>query len=120
VIYTESFKWASDPGTLIEFLWRFNFLSDVDRGCDTTVTPVEDDEAEVALPKLRTYRGLENVTRDELRKFLVRSDFASDQQTRWYIAPREICDHDFLFGHSTYGFIAYDVTTARLVYLKDF
>ncbi len=120
VIYTDSFKWASDPCTLIEFLWRFNFLSDVDRGYDTTVTTVEDDEAEVALPKLRTYRGLENVTRDELRKFLVRSDFASDQQTRWYIAPREICDHDFLFGHSTYGFIAYDVTTARLVYLKDF
>ena len=71
VIYTESFNWATEHDTLYEFIWRLNFLSDVDRGFDTTVTPVPDDEAEIALSKLRAYWGLENVERTDLHKFIV-------------------------------------------------
>ena len=55
VIYTESFNWATEHDTLYEFIWRLNFLSDVDRGFDITVTSVPDDEAEIALSKLRAY-----------------------------------------------------------------
>ncbi|KAH9992533.1 hypothetical protein BJV74DRAFT_771667, partial [Russula compacta] len=120
VIYSESFDWAKEPDTLFEFLWRLNFLSDVDRGYDTTVTSVGDDEAEAALSKLRTYKGLENVQRFDLHKILVHDDHATDGELKCYITPSAIWHTDSLFGRSTFGYIAYDVASSNLVYLKDF
>jgi Fungal protein kinase len=119
-IYTEPFNWAADHDTLFEFIWRFNFLSDVDRGFDTTVTSVDDDEAEAALSKLRTYKSLENVVRTDLYKLLVHDDIATDEPPRSYITPSAIWATDALFGRSTFGYIAYDVANTNLVYLKDF
>ncbi|KAH9992537.1 hypothetical protein BJV74DRAFT_884660 [Russula compacta] len=120
VVYSESFDWTKEPDTLFEFLWRLNFLSDVDRGYDTTVTSVGDDEAEAALSKLRTYKGLENVQRSDLHKILVHDDHATDGELRCYVTPSAIWHTDSLFGRSTFGYIAYDVATSNLVYLKDF
>lgn len=120
VIYTDSFNWATQPNTLFEFFWRLNFLSDVDRGYDTTVTSVEDDEAEAALPKLRTYKGLEDVQSTDLHKFLVHDDRAADGQLSCYITPSAIWHTESLFGRSTFGYVAFDVATSKLVYLKDF
>ena len=70
VIYTEPFKWAD--GRLFENLWRFNHLSAVDRGYDTraTVSSADEDEAELALPKLRTYSRFENVQKESFTGFL--------------------------------------------------
>lgn len=120
IIYTESFNWAADHDTLFEFIWRLNFFSDVDRGFDTTVVSVEDDEADAALPMLKTYKGLEKVDRTDLHKFLVYDDLATDEPPRCYITPSAIWSTDALFGRSTFGYIAYDVTSTKLVYLKDF
>ena len=120
VIYSEPFDWANQPDTLFEFFWRLNFLSDVDRGYDTTVTSVEDDEAEAALSKLRTYKGLENVQTKDLHKILVHDDHVFDDQPRYYITPSAVWYTDALFGRSTFGYIAYDIATSKLVYLKDF
>jgi hypothetical protein len=125
VVYTEAFQWKTQPDTLCEFLWRLNFLSPVDRGYDTTVTPVmdDDDEAKEALSKLRTYKGWENGEKLEianLYRFLVHDDHATDGKLRSYITPGAIWDTNELFGRCTLGYIAYDVTTSKLVYLKDF
>jgi hypothetical protein len=122
VIYTEAFEWAKQPDTLFEFFWRLNFLSPVDRGYDTTVTPVmdEDDEVKAALSKLRTYKGWEMLKSDNLRRILVHDDYATDGQLRSYITPGAIWDTNALFGRCTFGYIAYDVATSKLVYLKDF
>ena len=119
-IYTELFNWATDHNTLFEFIWRLNFLSDIDRGFDTTVTSVEDDEAEAALSKLKTYKGLEDVDRTHLHKFLVHNDLATDEPPRSYITPSSIWPTEALFGRSTFGYIAYDVESTNLVYIKDF
>ncbi|KAH9978918.1 hypothetical protein BGW80DRAFT_1165586 [Lactifluus volemus] len=120
IIYTELFNWATDHDTLFEFIWRLNFLSDVDRGFDTTVVSVEDDEADAAVSTLKTYKGLEDVDRTDLHKFLVYDDLATDEPPRCYITPSAIWSTDALFGRSTFGYIAYDVTSTKLVYLKDF
>ncbi|KAH9020337.1 hypothetical protein EDB84DRAFT_1565760 [Lactarius hengduanensis] len=120
IIYTEPFNWSTQPNTPFEFLWRLNFLSDVKRGCDTTVTPVADDEAEAALSKLRTYEGLENVAKADLHKFLVRDDHTLNGHIKYFIAPSAVWDSESLFGRSTFGYIAYDPETTNLVYLKDF
>ncbi|KAH9961812.1 hypothetical protein BC827DRAFT_1267471 [Russula dissimulans] len=120
-IYTESFNWPSQPDTLFEFLWRLNFLSDVDRGCDTTVTSVGEEEAEVALSKLTTYKGLENVQTTDLLKLLVHDDCdVDDGQFRCYIASSAVWSTQDVFGRCTLGYIAYDVATSNLVFLKDF
>ena len=79
-----------------------------------------DDEAEAALLKLRTYKGLENVERADLHKILIHDDRATDGERKCYIAPSAIWHTDSPFGHSTFGHIAYDVATSNLVYLKDF
>jgi len=120
VIYTQLFNWRSQPDTLFEFFWRLNFLSDIQRGYDTTVTSVNNDEAEEALSELRKYKGLEDVQKTDLYKFFVHDDCASDKHSRSYITPGPVWHTDALFGRCTFGYIAYDVTGSRLVYLKDF
>ncbi|KAI0295342.1 hypothetical protein B0F90DRAFT_1927599, partial [Multifurca ochricompacta] len=102
------------------FFWRFNFLSDVDRGFDTTVTSVPDDEAEAAICKLKTYEGLEKVRKADLHKLLVRDDHAIDGELRSFITPGAVWYTESLFGRSTFGYIAYEVASANLVYVKDF
>ncbi len=68
-----------------EFLWRLNHLSDVDRGYDTTVTSVVDDEANAALPKLRGYPGLEKQEDRHLHEFLLRDDGTPKGRVTYYI-----------------------------------
>jgi hypothetical protein len=122
VIYTESFKWKENPDTLFEFIWRLNFLSAAQCGYDTTVTliPKDDNEAKAALSALKTYKGLENVEESDLFKFHVYDDRAPDKQPRGYITTRAVWHTEALFGRSTFGYIAYDVSGSNLVYLKDF
>jgi hypothetical protein len=81
---------------------------------------VGDDEAEAALPKLRAYKGLDNIKTADLHKILVHDDHATDGELKCYIAPSAIWHTDSLFGRSTFGYIAYNVATSNLVYLKDF
>ena len=125
VVYTEAFKWKTQPDTLCEFFWRLNFLSPVERGYDTTVTRVmgDDDEAKAALLKLRTYKGWkdgEKLKISNLYRFVVRDDCSTDGQLRSYITPGAVWDTNALFGRCTFGYIAYDVAASKLVYLKDF
>ena len=120
VIYSEPFDWVNQPDMLLEFFWRLNFLSDVDRGYDTTVTTVRDDEVGAALSKLKTYKGLEDVQKSALRQILVHDDRATDGELKCYITPSATWHTESPFGRSTFGYIDYDVTTSKLVYLKDF
>ncbi len=80
----------------------------------------DDDEAKAGLSKLRTYKGREKLELADLKRFLVHDDRATEGQLRSYITPGAIWDTDGLFGRSTFGYIAYDIATSRLVYLKDF
>ncbi len=120
IIFTKSFNWYEEQDTLFEFLWRLNYLSDVDRGYDTTVTSVPDDEADAALLKLRAYPGLEKLKDKHLHKFLVRDDGTPKGRVKYYITSCAIWDSESLFGRSTVGYIGYDMETTNLVYLKDF
>ncbi|KAI0273361.1 hypothetical protein BC834DRAFT_965905 [Gloeopeniophorella convolvens] len=120
VVYSEPFLYRNEPEALLEFLWRFNFLSPADRGRDTTVLPVGEDDAERALVALKGHHGLEKTVKADLRKFLVRGDGADSNDLRYYIAPRASWSTDALWGRGTFGYIAYDPRQDKLVYLKDF
>ena len=103
-----------------EFFWRFNHLSAVDRGYDTTVSLADDGEAELALPKLRTYLKFENVRKEHLHRILVWDDCSSDDGPRRYITPNAKWATEALIGRATFGYIAFDVERGNLVYLNDF
>lgn len=118
VIYTAPFPWADD--VLFEFLWRFNHLSAIDRGHDITVSTAGDDEAELALPKLKTYPKFENLKREHLHQILVWDDCAFAEGPRRYITPSGRWATEALIGRATFGYIAFDVESGNLVYLKDF
>ncbi|KAI0273346.1 hypothetical protein BC834DRAFT_947568, partial [Gloeopeniophorella convolvens] len=118
VIYTELFAWNKGDA-LSEFFWRFNHLSDVQKGHDTTICPATDEEAARALPKLLKYPGLASLEPKSLHKFLVRDD-CPDKEPRYYISPKATWSTDTLVGRATFGFIAYDLASGELVYLKDF
>ncbi|KAH9053756.1 hypothetical protein EDB87DRAFT_1569042 [Lactarius vividus] len=120
IIYTKLFNWSTQPDTLFKFLWRLNFLSDAKCSCNTTITSIRDVEVEAALSKLRTYEGLENVAKVDLHKFLICNNHILNGQIEYHIAPSAVWDSEALFGCSTFGYIAYDLETTNLVYLKDF
>jgi hypothetical protein len=61
-----------------------------------------------------------NLETANLYRFLVHDDRTTDGQLRSYITPGAIWDTNELFGRCTFGYIAYDVATSKLVYLKDF
>ena len=118
VVYTAPFPWKD--GNLFEFLWRFNHLSGIDRGHDVTVSSADDDEAELALQKLKTYLNLEALNKEHLHRILVWDDCARTEGPRRYITPSARWTTEALIGRATYGYIAYDVENGNLVYLKDF
>jgi len=118
VIYTAPFPWKD--GNLFEFLWRFNHLSGIDRGHDVTVSSADDDEAELALPMLKTRPNFEDLKKEHLHRILVWDDCARTEGPRRYITPSARWTTEALIGRATYGYIAYDVENGNLVYLKDF
>ena len=118
IIYTAPSNLAD--GYLFEFLWRFNHLSPVDRGYDSTVSSADNDEAESALPKLRTYPKFENVQKENLHRILVWDDRSPNDGPRRYITPSAKWATEALIGRATFGYIAFDVERGELVYLKDF
>ncbi|KAI0273357.1 hypothetical protein BC834DRAFT_1030174 [Gloeopeniophorella convolvens] len=121
VVYTQPFEWTTHPETLFEFFWRFNYLSPAERGHDPTVFPATEDEIARALPKLRTREGYEDLRGDNFSKFLVQDDVIHDEEPRYYIASTEAAwTTNALVGRATFGYLAYDLATGGLVYLKDF
>ncbi|KAI9509887.1 hypothetical protein F5148DRAFT_1147929 [Russula earlei] len=119
LIYSKPFNWVEKHNTLFEFIWRLNFLSDTDCGQDTTViSVVPNDEATVAISKLNEYKGLmiKKVKPKDLCKFLVHDDHAADgQQLKFYITAGPIWHMETLFGRSTFGYIAYDIKSLKLI-----
>ena len=101
-------------------MWRFNHLSAVDRGHDTSVSLAGHDEAELALPKLRTYPKFENVRKEHLHRILVWDYLSPDDAPRRYITPSAKWTTKALIGRVTSGYIAFDVERGNLVYLKYF
>ena len=85
-----------------------------------TVSPAEDDEAEVALPKLRTYPKFENVQKDHRHRILVWDDRAPNEEARRHITPSAKWTTEALIRRATFGYIAYEIESGNLVYLKDF
>ncbi|KAI0726453.1 hypothetical protein C8Q72DRAFT_525002 [Fomitopsis betulina] len=143
LVISEPFDFLQQPQLLHAFFYRFACMTDVERGCDPTVKPATQDEIE----RMRAFTTFDtdwhrakfqaSIEEGRIMKILVpAADIITaeeleagkkNEQTGLLPAklPREFLvgkPHylsDSLTGSGTKGFIAYDVTEDRLVYLKD-
>jgi hypothetical protein len=69
---------------------------------------------------ITVYTTTEKLKITNLYRFLVRDDHVTDGQLRSYITPGAVWDTNALFGRCTFEYIAYNIVTSKLVYLKVF
>ncbi|KAI0726464.1 hypothetical protein C8Q72DRAFT_526533 [Fomitopsis betulina] len=142
-VISEPFDFLQQPQLLHAFFYRFACMTDVERGCDPTVKPATQDEIE----RMRAFTTFDtdwhrakfqaSIEEGRIMKILVpAADIITaeeleagkkNEQTGLLPAklPREfLVGKPHFMGNSptgsgTKGFIAYDVTENRLVFLKD-
>ena len=113
---------SRDPDLVIEFLRRFNQLTDKQRGLDPTATPatpeqVEMFEAAVAKIDIESLKPSVGDRKIYPRFRLEVSD--SDNTSSYYIVGRALDYCLGVVGRCTRGYLALDLSTKEWVFLKD-
>ena len=136
-VVSEIFDYVDNSGILAEFLWRFDRMSDEQRGLDPTVKLAslrEKSRFEVAVNGFlknaktgldgappRKLPGAER-TLDETKTYPTWKINVTDSATRSstnLIVRRPFSDHSSMWGRDTRAYLAYDLEKSRLVFLKD-
>ncbi|TFY79824.1 hypothetical protein EWM64_g4186 [Hericium alpestre] len=107
-IVTEKFNYTQNADNLVEFLWRFNHMDAEDRGRDLTVSNALPEEIELAkniLPRGNMHKIVIHDNEDDQDHHLLISS-----ATDWTLAAT---------GRTTRGWKAFDMSTEKLVWLKD-
>ncbi|ETW82599.1 hypothetical protein HETIRDRAFT_416722 [Heterobasidion irregulare TC 32-1] len=130
-VVTERFDWRTNIVHLARFFWQYNYLSDEQRGHDITVsrptveeiemTKVELDKRAKILARLRGEDEVNPPKRyasdDTFRKFLVVNK--KDQSEHFLVASQAQYLGRSPTGRATGGYEAFDLSTKKLVFLKD-
>lgn len=142
LVISEPFDFIQQPQLLHQFFYRFACMTDVQRGCDLTAVPATEEE----ISRMRAFAGydsgwhraqfLGSLEEGQVMKILVpatdmitpeelKAGKKNEQAGSTSDSPREFLVGRPHFmsnsptGSGTKGFIAYDVTDDRLVFLKD-
>ncbi|KAA1467100.1 hypothetical protein DENSPDRAFT_868861 [Dentipellis sp. KUC8613] len=110
-IISERFNFVENPEPLLEFLWRFNYLSPEERGMDTSVSPATAEETAMAVEAKIAAEG------DPVHKMHVKND--ADKVDHYYLVSRPTEYNIGVCGRSTRGYIAMDMEKKDRVWLKD-
>lgn len=127
-IVTKHFNYHEEPRILAEFIWRFGQLSSVQRGCDSSATLADSKERE--LLKAHILAHTSDPTKRKSPKMGLSCDstypcfkivvIGSDNVARQLIVQRPISSPSSPAGRCTRGYIALDVASGELVFLKDY
>ena len=137
-VVSERFQYVKNPQYLSEFLWRFSHLSDVQRGVDESVKLANRKETALFTERVRSFldrmrsgkcdgrhvHSLPNAERtlDDTRTYptwKVHIAGEGDEPSTNLIVRRPFAGHSSMIGRATRAYIAYDLTTRRLVFFKD-
>ncbi|KAI0085030.1 hypothetical protein BDY19DRAFT_1050818 [Irpex rosettiformis] len=129
-IVSESVDYVEDSSLLVEFMWRFNHMSDVERGRDPTTAPALPGEktqfnaavegfldnmknpGQLVLPNAdHTMSGKYPIT-----KMLVKEN--DDNKMEVLIRRPTVKSHSVL-GRATQGYVAVDAQNSEVLFLKD-
>lgn len=101
------------PKKLAEFFWRYNRLSRQQRGLDPTVTRASGPAVEAARKELK-------LDKDELVMEIVAVNGDGDgRQLKYLVGHPAVSVDSSPTGRSTKGFVAYEPTSKKVVYLKN-
>ena len=137
-ISTERFDYVVRPDILSEFLWRFDRMTDEQRGLDPTVKLANASEERLFIHAMRecvyaAIRGHKNgvpqrpvqgteALLDDAHLWPVWKVHVVDATTRKstdLLVGRPLSSELRVFGRCTRAYIAYDLKSERLVFLKD-
>ena len=137
-VVTERFDYVLHPELLAEFLWRFNHMTDEQRGFDANAqlgTPTEKRRFEHAVTAFLDNMNTRALSGSPVRKLHGAERTLDDSKTypTWkvhvvdavgqkstdFIVRRPFSENSSLWGRATRAYLAYDLAEERLVCLKD-
>ncbi|KAI0311259.1 hypothetical protein OF83DRAFT_1177768 [Amylostereum chailletii] len=116
-IVTERFVWTNPTDPLADFLGRFDRLSPEQRGHDPTSCTPTQEEATMARAAFAGSPSADVSPDEPLRKLTVRDD-TTNKLHSFIVGSPQWCSRS-LAGRATSGYVAFDIKTKYLVYLKD-
>ena len=122
VVASVGIDYSQHPELVIEFLRRFNQLTDEQRGLDPTATPATPEQVEMfesAVEKIDIkYLKLSVGDRGIYPRFSL--EVCNPNKTRSRYIVGKALDYDLgLVGRCTRGYLALDLSTKKCVFLKD-
>ncbi|KAH9849504.1 hypothetical protein C2E23DRAFT_362283 [Lenzites betulinus] len=136
-IVTEAFDFHENPGTLLEFFWRYSQVDSCNRGHDPTTTAAAPDLETLFEEAIRAHVRLQlGVDGPEL-DHAVRAHYepghvtavevdpqppnreATPEPPTLFIVSRPVVSPLYLVGRGTRGYWAFHVSTGRVMFLKD-
>ena len=129
-VATERFEYAAAPGVLAEFLWRYAHLSAAARGWDDTAGPASAHETRLFRTAVRCFLKAHSgraravpeaeVTLDaSFPVWRVRVVDEHSGAATVLIVQRPFHHSGGVLGRATRAYLAYDVRTRRVVFVKD-
>ena len=131
VVVTESFNYKSEPGILINFVWRFSKATNEQRGFDGSARAVDSPEerqrfydaikkhVQEQLPELSDKEVEEEANRHFCPGVLTRLTVGADEEARDILVSRPMFTSKGATGRSTMGYWGVDCTTDDVVFVKD-
>ncbi|KAI0050113.1 hypothetical protein FA95DRAFT_685061 [Auriscalpium vulgare] len=123
-VVTESLNWFKSPDQLAEFFWRFDHMSQEQRGHDVTVRKATEEEADAARAGFamakkngKSYLPDLKLKGTELHTFAVYDE--DKKETRYYVGPSAHVRSRSMAGRGTFGYYVWDKSKRQVVYLKD-
>ncbi|KAI0318539.1 hypothetical protein OF83DRAFT_1170997 [Amylostereum chailletii] len=117
-VVSEKFQWRVRDSPMADFLWRFDHMSPRERGHDTTVWIPSDEEVAKAREAFSTCKVVKiDLDVEHLHKFYIYDD--PTRTRRAYLASSVRCYSQSLTGRGTSGFVAVDLVTGDVVWIKD-
>ena len=135
-VVTARFDYVADSHLLAEFFWRFAHMNHEQRGFDPSVTLASSNEAKLLADAVQEYLtdvetgvkngrhvrslpGVEMTLDESYPSWKIHVADSISRKSTELIVRSPFSLHSRVFGRSTRAYIAFDLTSRHLVFLKD-
>jgi Fungal protein kinase len=112
IVVTERFNFRTNSQPLVDFLWRFVHLTDVQRGRDNTVREATAEEIQLAHEHLTQWKNVKE--RPVIVFYIQDGDIR-----REFIGWGSMADAESLLGRATRAYPVYEKASGEIRFLKD-
>lgn len=132
-IVTKHFNYRTKPHILAEFFYRYDHMSAFQRGFDPTAVRAKPHEQQLLEDTIDAYTkdeskrqvpGMELIPKSDYPCYVMTvtdtSDPAKKKESRKYIVKMPLVEIYSSVGRSTRGYVALQISTVELVFVKDY